>query len=162
MKRFFGGFIGNLCLVIILLFTACGNGKQPITQDTAQEASLAVCTESVDKSYVMEYKDAQVTPDFKPLSNSFCVSGEKLYFVDNQGMTLQSICETDLSGTEKPTKLSVDLSEVFVEALTVETDNSGDATIYCMGRTVAENSFFGGVFRGRRVAFQEGLRRELK
>ena len=131
------------CLLIALLivFTACGNGKQSVTQDISQETSLAVCTESVDKSYVMEYKDAQITPDFKPLSNSLCVSGEKLYFVDNQGMTMQSICEADLSGAEKPTKLSIDLSEVFVEALTVETDNSGDATIYCMGRTVAENSF---------------------
>lgn len=131
----------SLLIALLIVFTACGNGKQPITQDTAQEASLSVCTESVDKTYIMEYKDAQITPDFKPLSNSFCVSGEKLYFVDNQGMTMQSICEADLSGTEKPTKLPIDLSDVFVEALTVETDNSGVSTIYCMGRTVAENSF---------------------
>ena len=131
----------SLLIVLLIVFTACGNGKQPVTQGISQEASLVVCTESVDKSYVMDYKDAQITPDFIPLSTSFCVSGEKLYFVDNQGMALQSICAVDLSGTEKPTKLPIDLSQVFVETLTVQADNSGVSRIYCMGRTVAENSF---------------------
>lgn len=151
----------SLLIALLIVFTACGDGKQPVTQDISQEASMAVCTESVDKSYVMDYKDAQITPDFKPLSNSFCVSGEKLYFVDNQGMTLQSICEADLSGTEKPTKLPIDLSDVFVEAMTVETDNSGDATIYCMGRTVAENSFLAAYSKEGKLLFRKDFDESL-
>ena len=151
----------SLLIALLIVFTACGNGKQSVTQDISQETSLAVCTESVDKSYVMEYTDAQITPDFKPLSNSFCVSGEKLYFVDNQGMTMQSICEADLSGTEKPTKLPIGLSEVFVEALTVEADNNGGSTIYCMGRTVAENSFLATYSGEGELLFQKNFDENL-
>ncbi|MBE5874505.1 MAG: extracellular solute-binding protein [Lachnospiraceae bacterium] len=133
------GTLAKLFLFIFLIFVGCGQTQNIEEKDI--DTLIFSCPDSTNKSYVMEYTDAQITPDFKPLSNSFCVSGEKLYFVDNQGMTMQSICEADLSGTEKPSKLTVDLSDVFVEALTVEADNNGDSIIYCMGRTVAENSF---------------------
>lgn len=151
----------SLLIALLIVFTACGNGKQPVTQDISQGASLAVCTESVDKLYVMEYKDAQITPDFKPLSNSFCVSGEKLYFVDNQGMSMQSVCEEDVFETEKPTKLPIDLNDVFVEALTVETDNNGDSIIYCMGRTVAENSFLAAYSKEGKLLFRKDFDESL-
>ena len=131
----------GLFIALFLVFTGCGEKEQHVAENISQEASLAVCTESVDKSYIMDYKDAQITPDFRPLSTSFCVSEEKLYFVDNQGAGLQSICEVPLTGEDKPAKLPIDLSEISMDVLTVKTDTHGDSTIYCMGCTVAGNSF---------------------
>ena len=151
----------SLFIALFLVFTGCGEKEQHVAENISQEASLAVCTESVDKSYIMDYKDAQITPDFRPLSTSFCVSGEKLYFVDNQGMTLQSICEVDLSGTEEPLKLPIDLSEVFVEVLAIEADKSGDSTIYCMGRTVAENGFLAAYSMEGELLFQKDFDEDL-
>ena len=131
----------GLFIALFLVFTGCGEKEQHVAENISQEASLAVCTDSTDKPYIMDYKNAQITPDFKPLSTSFCVSGDKLYFVDNQGAGRQSICEVPLTGEDKPAKLPIDLSEASVDVLTVKADNSGVSTIYCMGRTLAENNF---------------------
>ena len=130
----------SLFIALFIVFAGCGAKEQHVTENMSQEFSLSVCNESTDKTYIMDYKDAQVTPDYRPLSTSFCLSGEKLYFVDNQGVTMQSICEVSLADSPKTAKLPIDLSEVAVDALTVE-QNEGASIIYCLGHTMTDNSF---------------------
>ena len=139
-QKFLIGSILSLFLIIFVTMIGCGESDKNSKIELMGESSLSFCTNNTAKTYIMDYKDAQVTPDYRPLSTSFCLSGEKLYFVDNQGVTMQSICEVSLADSPKTAKLPIDLSEVAVDALAVE-QNEGASIIYCLGHTLTDDSF---------------------
>ncbi len=69
-----------LCLTILL--TGCGKNTGTQNSHKTDAGTLFMGTGSEAKTYMAETWDAGITPDYQPLSYSFVLTEDMLYYVD--------------------------------------------------------------------------------
>lgn len=101
-----------LCMMILL--TGCGgNGGSapsvPLLAETDSEAGL----------YMADIWDAGITPEHQPLSNSFVLTEDMLYYVDKSGDIPVGVNRVSLSGNNEPVQQILKLENGTIEAIAV-------------------------------------------
>lgn len=124
-------------LIITSMLVGCGRESEK----ELANASLLVCADNEGKTYISDYQDAHITPDYRPLSTSFLLDSEKLYFVETTDASMQSIYEVSLQNSVGPTRLPIDLGGAAVKALAVDDADTEKVTLYCMAMYLPENGF---------------------
>lgn len=127
------------CLLCIITLILVGCEKESV--EMVENISLSICADNTGKVYISDYQDTHITPDYRPLSTSFLLTGEKLYFIDTTDPSIQSICEVSLQNSDTPTKLPINLGEASIKALAADRTNAENPTIYCMAMNLPGNGF---------------------
>lgn len=131
------GIIYSLMLMFVLILTGCGKEASKVSENT----SLSVCADNTGRVYISDYKDTHITPDYRPLSTSFLMTGDKLYFIDTTHAPEQSVCEVSFQGEAVINKLPVDLGRASVKALAADKAGEENPAIYCIAMNMPDNGF---------------------
>jgi len=131
------GVIYGLILMFTLILSGCEKEASKVEEDT----TLSVCADNTGKKYITDYRDIHITPDCRPLSTSFWVNGEKLYFIDTACDSEQRVCEVSLQGETVLKNIPIDLSGLSVKALAADNEEVLNPVIYCMAMNLSGNGF---------------------
>lgn len=116
-----------LCLVILL----AGCGKNPETQNSHETdaGTLFMGTNSEAKTYMAETWDAGITPDYQPLSNSFVLTEEMLYYADRSEGLPTDIWRVALSEQGQPMQRMLRLEDGYIEAIAEARGTDGESIL---------------------------------
>ncbi len=128
-----------LILFIMMAFTLSGCEEESFKE--IQNTSLSICVDSAGKVYKTDLQDSHITPDYRPLSTSFVLTGDKLYFINTKEMSGQNICELSFQNAYAINSLPIDLGEAAVKAIAIEGEEAKTTTLYCLAMNMPENGF---------------------
>lgn len=82
-------------LGFMILLTGCRGNPSPQNSHQADAGVLPGETGNEARTYMAETWDAGITPDYQPLSNSFVLTEDMLYYVDRSraGISAESFCQ---------------------------------------------------------------------
>lgn len=126
MKKVYG-----CILCVIILLTGCGKNTET--------HSLSMKDDNEVRSYMAETRDVGITPDDQPLSNSFVLTEDMLYYVDkSEGF---AICGIALSEQGKMPQEILQMEDSSIEAISVTGGADGKSILALAGKDGTETPF---------------------
>jgi len=136
MKKVYG-----CVLCVLILLTGCGKNAGAQNAYGTDARSLFMETDNAAGSYIAETWDVGVTPDYQPLSNSFVLTEDRLYFVDkSEGLPID-LCGVDLSGQGQTPQRILRLEEGCIEAIAAGHGTDGESILALAGKDGTGNPF---------------------
>ncbi len=129
MKKVFGYI---LCLTILL--TGCGKNTGIQNFQETDAGVLLMGTGSEVKTYMAETWDAGITPDYQPLSNSFVLAEDMLYYVDRSEGLPTDIWRAALSEQGQPPQRMLRLEDGYIEAIAEARGTDGESILALAGK----------------------------
>lgn len=127
MKKVYG-----CILCVLILLTGCGKNTGAQNSYETDACSLAMRTDSEARSYIAETWDAGITPDYQPLSKSFVLTEDMLYYVDRSGGI--DICGVALSEQGQPPQRILRMEDGSIEAIVAANGADGESILALAGK----------------------------
>lgn len=124
------------CYILCLIILLAGCGKNPETQNSHETdaGTLLMGTDSEVKAYMAETWDAGITPDYQPLSYSFVLTEDMLYYVDRSEGLPTDIWRAALSEQGQPMQRMLQLEDGYIEAIAVARGTDGESILALAGK----------------------------
>ncbi len=118
-------------LGFMILLTGCVRNPSPQNSHQADAGVLPGETGNEARTYMAETWDAGITPDYQPLSNSFVLTEDMLYYVDrSEGW---DICGVVLSGQARPQRI-LRMEDGCIEAIAAVSGADGESILALAGK----------------------------
>lgn len=145
MKKAYG-----CILCVIILLTGCGGRPGVQSPHEADAGALFRGTDSEVSSYIAETWDAGITPDAQPLSYSFVLTEDMLYYVDRSESW--DICGVALSDQGQPPQRILQMEDGSIEAIAAVSGTDGENVLALAGKDGTGDPFLAAyTFQGRQL-----------
>lgn len=114
-----------------ILLAGCGKEETPSVWES--ENFLSIDADGETKSYIAEIWDTGITPERQPLSNSFVLTEDFLYYVDKTEGSPTEIGGVSLWEQSQPPKRIIQLKDGYIEAVTLAEETGGERFLLLAG-----------------------------
>ena len=80
-----------MLMSIITVLASCGHSVAKQERISESMNSMTVCSDNAGRVYETEWQNIQITPKYIPISDSFQMNGDYIYFIDNSGVSCSII-----------------------------------------------------------------------
>lgn len=130
-----------LCAMILL--TGCGDTAGTQNLYGTDAAFVPVGSDSKADSFLAEIWDAGITPEYQPLSDSFALAEDTLYYVDKtEGMPV-SVYGASLAGQGQPPRQILHLEDGCIETVAQAKSTDGENILVLAGKSGEQIPFLG-------------------